>query len=67
MEIISQDLLFWTFSTIVQSFVAFISLLGMVAVYKLQSINSDRDKLGEKIGGILHNFNFDEGLRSHCD
>lgn len=35
-QYISQDLLFWTFSTIVQSFVAFLALLGMVAIYRIQ-------------------------------
>lgn len=65
MQLISQDLLFWTFSTIAQSFIAFISLLGMVAIYKLQAINNDRDRLAMRIKEILNNLNFDEGLRSH--
>ncbi|MCK4905479.1 hypothetical protein KAS42_04490 [bacterium] len=40
---LSQEHLFWTFSTVMQSFVALGALLGMVAVFRLQIINNKSD------------------------
>jgi len=47
--IISEDVLFWTFSTIIQSFVALLALLGMVAIYRLQSLESELNHLCDTI------------------
>lgn len=46
---ISQDILFWTLSTIIQSMVAFVALLGMVAVYKIQNIERDKESIAENM------------------
>jgi hypothetical protein len=45
--IISEDVLFWTFSTIVQSFIALLALLGMVAIYRLQALENELNYLCE--------------------
>lgn len=50
---ISQDILFWTFSTIIQSMVAFVALLGMVAVYKIQTIERNKENIAESMRGYL--------------
>lgn len=42
---LSREHLFWTFSTVMQSFVALGALLGMVAVFKLQVINNRIENL----------------------
>jgi len=46
------------FSTISQSFVALVSLLGMVAIYKIQSIENERQNLTNSLrsGGSLKFF-----------
>ena len=44
---ISKDVLFWAFSTIVQSFVAFVALLGMVTIYRIQMVREDMKIIAE--------------------
>ncbi len=58
---ISEDVLFWTFSTVVQAFMALIALLGMVGIYKLQVINNEIDKTVELIRMTVQYF---RGLRA---
>ena len=41
----STEHLFWTFSTVMQSFVALGAILGMVVVFRLQGINSEIENL----------------------
>jgi len=48
-QYISRDVLFWTFSTIVQSFVAFVALLGMVTIYRMQVLSADTRNLSESM------------------
>lgn len=50
---ISQDILFWTLSTIIQSMVAFVALLGMVAVYRIQTVERDKEDIIEGIRKYL--------------
>jgi hypothetical protein len=52
---LNQDILFWTFSTIAQTFGALWALVGMVALYKIQILDKD---LGNLISLIKHIFNF---------
>lgn len=52
-QYISHDLLFWTFSTVVQSFVAFVSLLGMVVIYRTQIIQRNKENLAESMREYL--------------
>ncbi|MCK5491195.1 MAG: hypothetical protein KAI67_05115 [Candidatus Pacebacteria bacterium] len=47
--IISQDVFFWTLSTIIQSMVAFVALLGMVAVYKMQITQRNKESIAESM------------------
>lgn len=54
--IISEDALFWTFSTIVQSFVALLALLGMVAIYRLQSLEGELSHLCETTRSYVEYF-----------
>ena len=51
--ILSSDLLFWTFSTVMQSFMALGALLGMVAVFRLQVINSRKEKIVAEWKSVL--------------
>lgn len=53
---IQQDLLFETFSAIIQIFVALITLLGMVGVFRLELLNNKIDKLAESAGGLIVHF-----------
>lgn len=51
---VSQDILFWTLSTIIQSMVAFVALLGMVAVYRIQTIERDKESITENMRKHLY-------------
>lgn len=51
-----KDTLFWTFSTVVQSFVAYVSLLGMVGVYKLQKLRSNKEHIAESMRNNIKYF-----------
>lgn len=44
---LSIDFLYWLFSTILQSFFAFVSLMGMIIVYKLQIVQKQFDDLAK--------------------
>ena len=49
----TQEVLFWTFSTIAQSFVALVSLLGMVGIYRIQIIKHDIGILANSIRPLI--------------
>ena len=53
---LSQEHLFWTFSTVMQSFVALGALLGMVAVFKLQVTDNKIDSLALALRSLMHDF-----------
>lgn len=59
---ISSDVLLWTFSTITQSFVAFVSLLSMVAIYKLQGIRRDMEIVAESMRDLIKEIRGAEAL-----
>lgn len=44
-----QNLYYYTFSTIVQGFLALVAFLGAVVIYKLQIIESDLDKISNNL------------------
>lgn len=52
----SEDLIFWTFSTIIQSFIAFIALLGMITIYKLQILDNNKRSIAESMRGIISHY-----------
>ena len=52
----SLDLLFWTFSTVAQVFVALGALLGMVAVFKLQIINNEIERMIPSLENLIFPF-----------
>lgn len=48
-----QNLYYYTFSTIVQGFLALVAFLGTVVIYKLQIIEMELNKIGEKLIDFL--------------
>lgn len=52
----NQNLYYYTFSTIVQGFLALIAFMGMVVIYKLQIIESELIKTSDKIKPHLEYF-----------
>ncbi len=59
---VSKEVLFWTLSTIVQSFVAFVSLLGMVVIYRIQMIQRSKENLAESMRDLLRQIRGKEAL-----
>ncbi len=45
--LITENVLFWTFSTIVQAFVGLLALLGMTGIFKLQSLDAALNQILE--------------------
>ena len=45
--VIRESVLFWTFSTIVQAFVGLLALLGMIGIFKLQSLDAALNQICE--------------------
>lgn len=46
---VSEDTLFWVFSSIVQSLLALVALTGVVTVFKYQSMSTREDRLLEEL------------------
>lgn len=46
---LDQNLYYYTFSTIIQGFLALVALLGAVVIYKLQIIENDLNKISDKV------------------
>lgn len=53
---ISAKVLFWTYSTIVQSFVALATLLGMITIYRIQMLKKDIELVSESMRKHLINY-----------
>ncbi len=71
---IPQETLYWVFSSIVQALLAFVALFGVVAVFKLQNIHTNEERLIEELnkgksllailGGVLSAISAEELLNN---
>ena len=59
---IPQDALYWIFSSLVQSLAALVALLGVVIIFKLQTINNREDRILEEMSKSHSSFIYFVGV-----
>jgi len=50
----TEDILYWLFSTIAQTYGAIVDIMGMLTVYRLQSLSRYREDCRKRAEGPAH-------------